>query len=366
MKILELFGEPISHGGQESFVMNAIAELDKEEYKIDLCTPYYCNNDYYKNTIESYGGNVFAFNLPFSPGGTRKEVHKPLCDFLDVHTYDIIHIHSGSVLFLALCSKIAKNKSINKIIVHSHSSGEHMTFKHQLIQALVTPALKKYPSYYCACSKEAGLWKFPRGIVDEKLIIINNGIDVERYKYNVKMRIKIRNKLNINDDVFLLGHVGRFTDEKNQTYLVDVLEKLQDELNVKLLFIGEGSLLENVLQKAKDKQLDKRIIHIHKTDKVHEYMQAMDCFVFPSKYEGLGMVAIEAQAAGLPVVASKGVPRMINITQRVTFLDYDIDRWINSILEYRKIQRIDTSSEIIRAGFDRKTTSDMIEKIYRG
>lgn len=364
MNILELFGEPISYGGQESFVMNAIAQIDKGKYKIDLCTPYNCTNNLYSSTINEYGGRVYVFNLPFLPGGTRLNIYKPLLSLLKRQKYDVIHIHSGSTLFLTLASIIAHKARIRRIIVHSHSSGNKMTIKHKLIKGFARIVLSKCATDYCACSIEAGLWKFPKKIVNDRLIVINNAIDVERFKFDIGIRQKIRRDLGIDSNTYLLGHVGRFTDEKNQSFLIDVLAMASLQNHCKLLLIGEGPLYDNVLAKAKKMKMSDRVIHIDKTDAVNEYMQAMDCFLFPSKYEGLGMVAIEAQACGLPVIASIGVPKMIDVTGNVVFLDFDTKEWCNEIDHYRTCTREDQTEKLRAAGFDRSHATETLEKLY--
>lgn len=367
MRILELFGEPISHGGQESFVMNAISSLDKNKYTIDLCTPFYCDNECYERTIRSRDGKVVQFGLKFNPGGIRVNEMKPLKKMLQKCKYDIVHIHSGSVLFLALASYVARKEHIKKVIVHSHSSGQKKTFKHSCIQLMTSLPLLVFPTDYCACSKEAGEWKFPKSIVKEKMLIINNGIATEKFRFDPEERVRMRKMLGIADNTVVLGHVGRFTEEKNQMFLVDVLSLLlvdNEKKDIKLLLIGDGPLIKQVLSYAESKGVSGSIIHIAKTDAVYHYTQAMDIFLFPSKYEGLGMVAIEAQASGLPVIASNGVPSMINVTQNVDFEELDTKKWCNSIINYLNFDRTDTSRSIVESGFDNKTTAKAIEELY--
>ena len=365
MKILELFGEPISHGGQESFVMNAIESISKKTYMIDLCTPFYCNNEQYKKTIQKRGGKVVTFDLSFSPGNSRIKEVKPLDNFLKKNKYDIIHIHSGSVLFLALAAILSKKNKIKKIIVHSHSSGKKITWKHKLIKLFSYLPLTLCPTDYCACSIEAGKWKFPEYIVKNKLIVINNGISTERFKFDKSTRTRIRKQLGISEDCVLLGHVGRFTSEKNQSFLIQVLSQIPNKCNMQLLLIGEGPLVKDVMQLAKEKGIYEKIIQIARTDVVYDYMQAMDIFLFPSTYEGLGMVAIEAQASGLPVIASNGVPSMINITKNVVFEELDAKIWCKKINAFLNFDRVDTSKTIVDAGFDNKTTAEAIKKLYQ-
>ena len=201
--------------------------------------------------------------------------------------------------------------------------------------------------------------------MNNKLIVINNGISTERFKFDKSTRTRIRKQLGISEDCVLLGHVGRFTSEKNQSFLIQVLSQIPNKCNMQLLLIGEGPLVKDVMQLAKEKGIYKKIIQIARTDVVYDYMQAMDIFLFPSTYEGLGMVAIEAQASGLPVIASNGVPSMINITKNVVFEELDAKIWCKKINVFLNFDRVDTSKTIVDAGFENKTTAEAIKKLYQ-
>ena len=152
MNILEITGEPIGTGGQEMFIINVLRHINMKDLKIDLLTPYYCENEIYREEVVNKGGQVYCIGLPFAPGGFRWNIMKPLNRFLKVNRYDVVHIHSGSTSMLMLCSLVARWNGIKKIIVHSHCTGYVKSMKYYLLKMLTYPVLRFIPSYYCACS----------------------------------------------------------------------------------------------------------------------------------------------------------------------------------------------------------------------
>ncbi len=368
-RVLEVFGEPISKGGQESYVMSALQHMDLEKLHVDLFTPYYCDNQKYVDFIERQGGKVYTGKMPFVVGGTRREIIPALSEHLNLYKYDVVHIHSGSTSVLAYYAKVASKKGIKKVIVHSHSSGVKENVKHFLIKMYASRLFLKYATDYYACSKEAAIWKFPKSVLS-KVRILNNGIDLEEFKYNVDLRNRIRTSLGIDRETLVLGHVGRFTHEKNQTFLIDILKKYIDEnknKKVRLLLVGDGEEFSNVKKKAIMLNVLDDVKFVGSSDRVSDFLQAMDIFLFPSLYEGLGIVGIEAQATGLPVIASTGVPRIMKVSEDVAFLPLsEYECWLQSIKKYTELilKRKSNKSEIQQFGFDVEYTSKDLANQY--
>lgn len=366
-RVLEVFGEPIISGGQEAFVNNVIESIDWDGLCIDLFTPYYCNNMLYKSNVERRGGKVFVAGLPFKPGSSRFNIEKPLKMILRDRKYDVVHVHSGSVSVLAIVAKVAKENKVGKIIVHSHSPAEHETLKHILVKMLFYRTLLKCPAYYLSCSLNAALCKFPKNIATKKTQFIQNGINLKKYNYNLEKRFKIRKELQIEDDVYLLGHVGRFSKEKNHTFLLIVMEKLIAlGENARLVLIGDGELKKQIQNDVISMNLDKYIIFTGSVTNVDEYMQAMDCFLLPSLYEGLPFVGVEAQASGMPVIVSTGVSPELKLTNSVQYEVLDANKWVDRIKRSRYLSREDNISELRAAGFDIVQTANILRNIYMG
>lgn len=366
MKVLELLCEPISNGGQEAFVMNIYNNIDMTDLQIDLFTPYYCDNNFYKNQVKARGGKIYARGLSFNPGGLKFNIIAPIRAIIRKNKYDVVHIHSGSVLSLACASFAARLEKVDKIIVHSHSTADVHTLKRDMIKKIATPIINKCSTDFFACSKKAGEWKFSKKICKNKLKVIKNGINIDKFVFNNKIRNDIRSEMGIDDNTMFLGHVGRFSYEKNQEFLIELLDRLvKNGEKAKLLLIGTGETEDKVRKLVEEYGLKDRVIFKGNVNNVYDYMQAMDIFVLPSRFEGLGIVAIEAQAAGLPVVTSTEVPKDIVITKNVQRVDLeDIDKWIKSIKSFKNIDREDTAFEIKKAGYDIYETAKKLKIAY--
>ena len=287
IRVLEIFGEPILNGGQETFVINFIRHMDRKNVAIDLLTPYECNN----LILDEMRLNVISWEFPFKQGHFNLKIFMKLIQFLKNNPYQIVHIHSGSTLALMLISLAAKINHVGKIIAHSHSGMEKETLKHRIIKLCSYPFISSCPTDYCACSIEAGKAKFPKKVVRDKLKIVKNGIDIGKYSFDDLTRSRIRKLYHISDNVFLIGHVGRFTYEKNHMFLLEIFKQVKKaDQNTKLMLVGEGLLQEKVCQKIKELNLQNDVILCGAISNVHEVMQAMDIFVFPSIFEGFGIV----------------------------------------------------------------------------
>ncbi len=367
INVLEITGEPISNGGQEAFIVNLLQHMPKSNMTFDVLTPYYCDNDRY-NDIISRRGKLYCLGLPFSPKKGRFNLIRPVKKFLDEHKYDVVHIHSGSVSVLAECANIAKKAHIKTIIVHSHCAVERKTLKYRLARIFFDRAMRKAPTYYAACSVLAGEAKFPLKICKEKLMIFKNGVDIDKFRYNKAIRNEVREKLGIEEGSILIGHVGRFSYQKNHEYLLSILcQLINKNIKVKLLLIGSGENFEDIKARSKKLGIADNILFIGNVDNVNEYMQAMDVFTLPSRYEGLPIVGVEAQASGLPCIFSNQVTKEVALTPNVSFFpitENDITVWADSIEYYAGLSRRDTADKIKDAGYDINDVVKILFGIY--
>lgn len=365
MRILELTGEPIGTGGQEMFIVNVLRHIDMINLQIDWLTPYYCENEAYRKEIEARGGKVICFDLRFNPGGSRNNVVKPLNKFLKEHHYDVVHIHSGSTSVLALCALVAKWNRVKKIIVHSHSTGLAKSLKYYVLKMFTNPILIMCPTHYLACSISAGAWKFPSS-VKRKLQIVNNGIDLNLFTPDDAKRAEYRKMLGIPNNTLVIGNVGRFSYVKNQEFLIDVLQKiLFKRANVKLVLVGVGETMNEIKSLVISKNLTEDVLFIGGVSNVYDYMQAMDIFAFPSRWEGLGMVGVEAQAIGMPVVASSEIPKVMKLVTDVEFLPLDdIDIWVDYLNKDTLKSRANNTDIIRQCGYDIELTAKNVRALY--
>ena len=366
-RILEVLCEPFSNGGQEAFIMNVYSHINPS-LDIDFFTPYYADNSFYIDKIVKKNNKVFTGNLDFKPGGNRLNIVKPLCHILKQGNYDVVHIHSGSIFALAVSSFAAKICKVKRIIVHSHATGTAGGLKHKLIKALSVPIFFFCPTDFFACSKAAGKWKYPKSIANRKLQIIKNGIDLDLFRIDDSKRSEYRKRFNFSDKDLVIGHVGRFAEEKNHVFIIDIFKELHKKDNkYKLLLVGDGELKESIQARVAKAGLTDSVIFTGSVNNVQDYMQAMDLFILPSLFEGLGIVGIEAQACGLPCIFSTGVPDEAKLTDNVEFVSLeDKDEWINTIERMISLPKSDNTEQIRAAGYDIKETAKKLEGIYKG
>lgn len=367
MRILEVMGEGIAHGGEEAFINNLILNMNMEGLTIDWLTPYTCYNSLYENNLKSKGGKVFELGLSYTPGKNRWHLTEPLNNFFAEHHYDVVHIHSGSISALALISGAAYKHGVKKIIVHSHL-GSNGSLKSRLIRTMYSPSLQKYPTVYLACSREAAEAKFSKKIVNSKVQLINNGIDLSMYKQNDEIREKIRKALGIPQNSRVIGHVGRFSPEKNHQHILRCFEKtLQKEPNCRLMLLGDGELHEAIKQMAKDMSIEDKVCFVGYVDNVSDYYKAMDLFILPSFYEGFSIALIEAQATGLPCFISDQMDAKSAIYPNVYKLSIGEGSetvWADSICEHLYDEPIKDQALLTQKGFDVKETARQIRAIY--
>ncbi len=370
MKILEVFGEPILNGGQEAFVVSFVKEIDSEQFHFDLLTPYEVHNDSYQDIVDKKGGQIYSFGFQFKKDKGRLQIFKCFRAFLKTNRYEVVHINSGSTFFLAMACYIAKTSGVPKVIVHSHCSGNKENFKHMVIKRASAPIFTHYADEICACSLKAAQWKFSDSLIYDKLIIVKNGIDTTKFFYDSLKRDEIRKSMNIPQNTYVLGHVGRFTYEKNQKFLIDLFEKYaQVEKNSYLILVGDGEnkeKLENYVQNRVD--IRDKVLFVGNTKNVNDYLQVFDVFVFPSLYEGLPISAIEAESTGLPVLASDTITKDIAITDHIFFLPLSEEKkeWI-VYLEKIKQDRGTRKSEnqkISEAGYDVQNTIQTMKTLF--
>lgn len=247
-------------------------------------------------------------------------------------SYDIVHVH-GSSATITVEILLAKLAGVPVRIAHSHS----VSCDHPRIHKALKPILKKLCSYGFACSSAAGAWLFGDGAYK----VLPNAFQVEKFVFDPETRKRVRENLGI-EQAFVIGNIARFNESKNHGYLLDVFEKVAEKrVDAVLLLVGNGPKLEEIKARILKHPYQERILYYGITDKPEELYAAMDVFALPTRYEGLGIVFVEAEISGLPAVASEGVPREVDIDGRVQFLPLTEaeDLWCEAILTDRSVDR---------------------------
>ena len=359
--------EELSAAGIESFIMNMYRRIDKNFIQFDFLVLRHVH-EFYDDEIKSLGGNKFCIsskkkNTLFKVYDESKKIEK----FLTDKKYEIVHIHYTTSLrapFLKACY----NAGVKTRIYHSHSGyviGKNLLKR--IIYHRMKKVISKYGTHYFACSKVAAEWVFEKKLIEnDRVKIIFNGIDTKRFKYDVETRKDLREKLNLIND-FTLIHTGRFTHQKNQSFLLKVFDYIYNtDKNVRLIFLGDGELLQEVKQEASKLGLSNKVYFMGIQQNVEMYLNAADCFVMPSLYEGLPVSAVEAQSTGLPCVFSENISREVSLINNCSFLSLDspISIWADKILEYKKNIRQDESYTIKKEGYDVESVASFMQNFY--
>ena len=295
----------LNHGGAENVAVNFFRLVDKDKFSCDYLIYVNENRDYEKE-INQLGGKVYCIT---SPRKNYIKWRKEFKTFLKNNgPYDIVHshnlFHSADVL------KIAKQMGIKRRIAHAHttSSSVNIIILKKIYDYIQRRKLLKYATDFVACGEDAGYYLFGK-YFSQKGMVINNDIDLKKFKYKKEIREKYRELLGVQDKYVILN-VGRLLPVKNQIFLIELMKEIIKEYkDVVLLIVGDGILKEEIQHKINSYHLQKNIFLLGNRDDVSNILNAADVFVMPSLFEGLPLATIEAQANGLPVVLSNTISK---------------------------------------------------------
>lgn len=367
IKIL-YFVDRMRHGGIQQLILEIAKHIDRKKFEIEFLI--FDDGEKYslEEIITNMGYKIYKIDGWIFKLKDYDKQAKKLDDFFSKHNdYKIIHFHSSSKNYQVL--KYARKYKIPVRIAHSHNIEFQTKNRLKIIFGnLLKNRLKRYATNYFACSKLAGKWMFGKGNVDAgKVTIIHNAIDFERFKFNDIVRNEMRKQLNIATDEIVIGNVGRFTNQKNHTFLIDIFDELyKRNSQYKLLLIGTGENEKIIKEKVKKLNLDKNVIFAGYKSNVNEYIQAMDLFVFPSEFEGLGIVLIEAQANGLACFTTKDtVPSEVKINCNLQFISLkeSAKKWAEKIIQ-AKTDRKNVEEKFKKSGYLIDDMVKKLEKIY--
>lgn len=342
-------------GGAETFLMKVYRELDKSKFQMDFYVSA-SHKGVYEDEIIRMGGRIFK-SIPKSKGFLKS--FNNLVKVVKRQKYHYVmrvSQHSISTLDL-LAAKMGGAKVLIYRSSNSNTGGGKLNrFLHKSF--LLLPII--FAKVKIAPSTEAGIFMFGKRSVKKKQVnIIKNGIPIKSFIFDINKRKNIRNKLNLDDNVFLVGHVGRFTSQKNHTFLLEVFSKIiKNNKNSRLLLIGIGELENKVKERIKDLGLEEKVIFLGVRNDVPDLMMGMDCFIFPSLYEGMPNTVVEAQATGLPCLISDAITKEVEITPLIKFmsLNESSEIWAENALQYtnKDIEREKINKQFDVNGYDIK------------
>ncbi|WP_303690686.1 glycosyltransferase family 1 protein [Megamonas hypermegale] len=355
-------------GGLETYLMQQFEHMDKDIIRYDFVNITGEHEIAFSDKIRQAGSTIYNICSR----------HKnPLLHYWrwikllkkNKNKYKAIVLNTNSLEYV-FPMFIAKIFYIEMRVIHSHNAGfeRKIGLLRKLLIAFNKLLLNFSATHYFACSKKAGEWMFGK---EKNFKIIHNAIETDKYRYSLQKRQDKRKELGL-EDKFVIGHIGRFSYQKNHDFLIDIFSEIHKILpEAELLLIGDAvddkSYLNEAKQKVKNLCLEKNVKFLGMRNDVQELMQAMDCFILPSKFEGLPLVGIEAQTAGLPCYFSDVITEEVKITDLVNFISLNKSSlfWAKEVVKSKTFKRKDVSNEIIEAGYDINTEIKKIEKFYK-
>lgn len=342
-------------GGIDRYILNLFENTRDEPIAFDFFT------DAVHPELQAYLQERSAGLIPVSSLAHPIRQYREYRALFRSRQYDTAYFNISTALCI-FGPLAAKRSGIPKIIIHSHAAGYDasspilravMTFLHKVCKIV----LYRFGTDFYACSESAGLWMFPKKTVrGDRFRVVNNAIHARAYAFDADTRAEVRAEYGL-ENRFVVGHIGNFLYPKNHTFLLDVFAEIcRRDDDAMLLLVGDGALFDTMRDKAKSLGVFERVVFAGRHMNASDFLQAMDVFAFPSNFEGLGIAAVEAQAAGLRCVCSEFVPKetaVTNLCVTVPISSSDsVSQWAQTLLEAKGADRPDTGQALSDAGFD--------------
>lgn len=361
LRILQI-GMYDSLGGIETYLINYYNHMDRDKVQFDFINMH--DKIYFQDELINLGAKIYRVeNVKRNP----VKFYNDLVKIIKKNNYNIVHVNMLSAA--NIIPLIAAKRAGAKIIVaHSHNANTPKNYIKKIMHFCNKKLILKFANYYFACSELAGKWLFGDKIIDDKsFIIINNAIDINKFKYSKVIREKYRDQLDLKSK-FIVGHVGRFSEQKNHEFLIDIFNKVHAiNHNCMLLLIGTGELQDSIKNKVKELGLENSVKFLGVRLDINSIYQAMDVFILPSLFEGLPLVGIEAQVAGLKCIFSDSITEEVKIIKDTEFvsLNDSLDYWAKKVLEpYDTNKRCKISEQVRELGYDIKEEAKKLERFY--
>ena len=347
-------------GGVEAVVINYCSHMNLDKYNMHIL---HQRKPSEKNFNEFKKLGFLIKEIPEKSKHPIKNYKETKKYFID-NNIDVVHAHMTLVNFIPLLA--AKRVGIKIRISHSHNSDVR---EKSILKKCFEKILKVLTNHYCtvriSCGEDAGKYLYGK----RNFVILNNALDLEKYKYNEKNRNKLQEEYGLNNENFIIGNIGRFTIQKNQKFLLNIFSELVKRDKKYILFIiGDGELKGELTQYAKELNIDDRVIFTGIINNTNEYYSLFDLFVLPSLWEGLPVVGVEAQASGVKCLFSEKIDLKANIIKnKVNNIPLEEECWVNEILSINSgYDRNIDSSLFTSLGFDINNEVSKLENIYGG
>lgn len=329
IRVLHILDKISYSSGVSNVILNYYFYMDHSKIQFDFLINEPVKEKELYLKIKNTGSQIFILS-PLNMKNLYK-YKKDLFLFFKNHSdYKIVHGHMPNLAFLYL--KAAKKYNIPVRIIHCHTTRGGSTLKKRIRNDICKEFGLKHATHFFACSEEAGRYLVGKN-QNKKIVYLKNAIDTSKFKYSLEQRTRIRRELKL-DTNFVLGHIGRFSSEKNHIFLLEIVEKLiREKMNIKLLLVGDGELKDEIIQITKNKGLENYVVFAGQQKDIGSYLSAMDLFVFPSFFEGTPVSVIEAQTNALYCLISDTITKEVKITELIEYVTISsVEVWTKKII----------------------------------
>lgn len=336
MRVLEVNVDDVGLGGVYALVNNVIRNKPSDLTVDIACIAEFADPNNV-GALNRFGTQVHYVGTKASKWARPAAYYRNTLELIRRERYDCVHIHGDVAYLLLIFARAARRAGAGNIILHSHAAGIDGSMRKlkALLHRLCRRALRYNATNFAACSDMAAQWMYPN-LPSDRVRMVNNGIEVDRFAYDPTVREKMRREMHLQDS-FVVGHVGRFAYQKNHEFLLKAFAAIRRRIpNARLLLVGEGVLFDRTSRLAADLGLENDVLFYGASYNVAGLMQAMDVFALPSRFEGLPLVGVEAQAAGLPVLFSDTISRQAGLSDGARFLPIDeasADLWAEAAVQ---------------------------------
>lgn len=370
-KVLHVVGG-MSAGGLEALIMNIYRNIDRSKFQFDFAVQVE-EKCFYDDEIIKMGGKIIVHPKP--KNGLEK-YKKALGKTLENYgEYDVVHSHV--LFFSGIALEVAKKHNVPIRIAHSHNTSDSKknTFYREIYRAMMRRKIISNATSMIGCSREACEYTFGRAQYKKnKAKHFPNAIEINKYKNFEFKGEDLKSELGIEKDSILIGHIGRFSRQKNHSFLLDIFSKyVENERKAHLVLVGEGSELENIKNKITENNLENCVHLLGIRKDIPNVLNSLDLFLFPSLYEGLGIVIVEAQAAGIPCLISENIPQEadidIGLVNRLSYEKDDKKKWVHEVInlvEKNKRNWSQIEPALKKSGYDIEESVERLTKIYTG
>lgn len=354
----------MNRGGIECFLMNLYRNIDRENIQFDFLVQVDVEGAFDREILR-LGGKIY--HIPYLTDVGYVEYSKILFRFFKEHSeYQIVHSHLNSMSGPVL--KMAAKVNIPVRVAHAHNGKLKGNFKERMLRSMLQSNIPQYATHLLACSQDAAKCIFGRAA--KKAHIIHNGIDFTPFVFRESVRKEKRQELDIADK-FVIGHVGRFYEQKNHKFILDIFYNIQQEReDAVLVLVGDGPLRQDMKKKAEAYHIENKVMFLGVREDIGQLMQAMDVFLFPSLYEGAPVVLLEAQTNGLQCIISDIISNEVAVTNFIHALSLsETDKeWANVVLRIKPTEysvREEAIKYIENTGYDIREVVKQMSLFYQ-